>query len=355
VVLPNGTFMLASKLSRQQALLDPKTLTWTLTGMNKATVNSEEGWTLLPNGKVLTIDCQLDYWFGLTPSYTPGNSELYDPETGSWTSAGNTVNVLTSFPAGEIGPAVLMPNGVVFAAGDHGTTALYNSRRNEWSAGPTYPTVSINGTDHQLNASDTGAALLPTGNVLTSAVTSPYDSLFFTKFYEFDGHHYIAQPDTPDSPLGFSVNMLVLPSGQILEFDGNTDIELYNPTVHGDGDDRSDDDRPWYAPSVLEVPHVVSPGKTYKLRGVYLNGVSQGAMEGDDWQAATNYPLVRITNRLTHHVFYSRTHDFSSMAVANDDPVAAHFDVPTNQEKGPSLLEVVTNGVASEPTAVFVK
>ena len=60
VVLPNGTFMLASKLSKQQALLDPKTLKWTITGTNKADVNSEEGWTLLPNGKVLTVDLELD-------------------------------------------------------------------------------------------------------------------------------------------------------------------------------------------------------------------------------------------------------------------------------------------------------
>ena len=78
-------------------------------------------------------------------------------------------------------------------------------------------------------------------------------------------------------------------------------------------------------------------------------------MEGDDWQAATNYPLLRITNRLTHHVFYSRTHDFSSMAVANSHPVTALFDVPANQEQGASLLEVVTNGVASEPIEVLVK
>jgi hypothetical protein len=353
VVLPNGTFMLASKLSKQQALLDPKTLTWTITGTNKADVNSEEGWTLLPNGKVLTIDLVLDYWFGLTPQYTPGNSELYDPETGSWTSAGNTVNILTSFPSGEIGPAVLMPNGVVFATGDKGQTAFYDSRRNKWSAGPTYPSVSISGQDHQFNSADTAAALLPTGNVLISALTSPYDSLVYSKFFEFDGHDFIAEPDTPDSPFGFPIGMLVLPSGQILEFDADTDIELYNPTVRGD--DHRDDDRPWYAPSVLEVPHVVSLAKTYSVKGVYLNGVSQGAMEGDDWQAATNYPLLRITNRLTHHVFYSRTHDFSSMAVANHHPVTALFNVPANQEKGPSLLEVVTNGVASEPIDVLVK
>jgi hypothetical protein len=43
------------------------------------------------------------------------------------------------------------------------------------------------------------------------------------------------------------------------------------------------------------------------------------------------------------------------MGVANDDPVTARFDVPSNQEKGLSLLEVVANGVASERIAVLVK
>jgi hypothetical protein len=358
VVLPDGTFMLASKLSRQQALLDPKTLTWTLTGTNKADVNAEEGWTLLPNGKVLTVDCELDYWFGLAPSYmSPSNSELYDPKTGTWSSAGTTVNALTSFPEGEIGPAVLMPNGVVFATGDNGTTALYDSHHNKWSAGPPFPTISVNGQNLQLAPGDTAAALLPNGNVLVSATTT-VNEFPPTKFFEFDGHRFIAEPDTPDAPMSFGSTMLVLPSGQILEFDGNTDIELYTPTRRdGDrrDDDRGDEDRPWYAPSRLDVPPVVSPGKTYTVRGVYLNGVSQGAMEGDDDQMATNYPLVRITNLATHHVFYSRTHGFSSMAVANDDPVTARFDVPSNQEKGLSLLEVVANGAASEPVRVIVK
>ncbi len=343
VVLPDGTFMLGSKLSRQQALLDAKTLTWRLTGAHKADVNSEEGWTLLPNGKVLVVDCELDYWFGLKTAYTPGHSELYDPKTGTWSSAGYTVNVLTSFPEGEIGAAVLMPNGVVFASGDQGTTALYDSYRNKWSAGPTFP--MFNG--QQLAAGDTSAALLPNGNVLASATTTS-NEFPPTKFFEFDGHRLVPEPDTPNAPVVVGATMLVLPSGQILEFDSTTDIELYTPTM-------TDDERPWYAPSRLDVPRVISAGKSYDLRGLYLNGVSQGAMEGDDSQMATNYPLVRITNRQTHHVFYSRTHHFSSMAVANDEPVSARFDVPANQEKGLSLLEVVVNGVASERIPVLVK
>lgn len=344
VVLPNGTFMLASKLSRQQALLDAKTLTWTETGENKADLNSEEGWTLLPNGKVLTVDANLDYWFGLTPSYMVGNSELYDPATGAWSSAGNTINLLTAFPDGEMGPAVLMPDGIVFAEGAEGTNSLYDSYKNRWSAGPSFPVITFNGQELQLLASDTGAALLPNGHVLASANT--YGEGAPTKFFEFDGRKLAPQPDIPDSSIDGGCEFLVLPSGQILEFDGNTDIEVYTP--HSSGE------RPWYAPSKIDVPRVVSPGHTYDLKGVYLNGISQGAMEGDDFQMATNYPLVRITNLETHHVFYSRTYDFSSMAVAKKAPVTARFELPSNQEKGLGLLEVVTNGVASEPIPIFV-
>jgi hypothetical protein len=63
---------------------------------------------------------------------------------------------------------------------------------------------------------------------------------------------------------------------------------------------------------------------------------------------------VRITNNATGHVFYSRTHDHSSMAVAFNGVVSTHFDVPATQERGPSQLVVVANGIPSAPVAVTV-
>ena len=78
-------------------------------------------------------------------------------------------------------------------------------------------------------------------------------------------------------------------------------------------------------------------------------------MFGDEIQSATNYPLVRITNLVTHHVFYSRTHDHSSMAVASPRTVSTQFDVPAGQEIGMSELEVVANGVASDARLVYVR
>jgi hypothetical protein len=103
------------------------------------------------------------------------------------------------------------------------------------------------------------------------------------------------------------------------------------------------------------APRTVSPGGSYEISGHYFNGFSQGPAYGDDAQSATNYPLVRITNLATGHVFYSRTHDHSSMAVAFGGVVSTHFDVPASQEPGASILEVVANGIPSTPFAVNVE
>jgi hypothetical protein len=55
VVLANGIYMQADCCTKQSALLDSKTLTWTPTGRGKYDDNDEEGWNLLPNGEVLMM------------------------------------------------------------------------------------------------------------------------------------------------------------------------------------------------------------------------------------------------------------------------------------------------------------
>ena len=116
VVLFNKTFMLANCCDRQQALFNSTTLTWTSTGSGKFDSNDEEGWTLLPSGNVLTVDAYTDL---NDPSGT--NSELYNPSSGSWSSAGSTVAQLwDSHGSYEVGPAMLRPDGTVFATGANG-------------------------------------------------------------------------------------------------------------------------------------------------------------------------------------------------------------------------------------------
>ena len=348
--------MIQDKMSRQAALLNLKTLTWTQTGQNtKADLNDEEGWTLLPNGKVLTIDCYTDFAFGLIPSYPadPTNSEIYDPKTGEWSSAGSTINTLTDPVLFETGPAVLRPDGTVFAVGSEGFTSIYDTREKEWSVGPKLP---ISPQGYQYTAQDAPGALLPNGNVLFAVSGGPEIppcsnySCPPVAFFEFDGHKLIPEPtiQNPNFFMAGAINLLPLPTGQVLATNsGNNSIEIYTP--------KTAEHKESWEPIILAAPSLVEPGKSYKLLGIRLNGMSQASMFGDEGQSATNYPLVRITNVKTGHVFYSRTHDHTSMAVASERPSLTHFDVPARQETGLSKLEVVANGIASDPIWVYVK
>jgi hypothetical protein len=351
VVLPNGTYMQANCCTEQAALLNARTLTWTPTGKGKFDPNDEEGWTLLPNGQVLVVDAYAPISpFPYEPTGT--NSELYNPATGWWHSAGSTIVQLWDSAARcgglavatfELGPAVLRPDGTVFYTGANscgaGHTAIYDSYRGTWTPGPDFP----NGLD----IADGPASLLPNGNVLLD--TSPGFGSTPTYFFEWDGRRLNPVPGPPNAPedTSFYGNMLVLPTGQILFTDFSNDVEIYTSS--------GTYSRAW-APSVQSAPRKVSPGGSYLISGTLFNGVSQGAAYGDDVQAATNYPLVRITNRATGHVFYSRTHDPTSMAVAFwGGLVSTRFDVPADQERGLSGLVVVANGIPSEPVAVNVQ
>lgn len=342
VVLPNGTYMQADCCTDQAALLDAKTLTWTQTGRGKFDINDEEGWTLLPNGKVLTVDAYVG-------SYDPSgrNSEVYDPITGTWSSAGDTKVQLWDSCGGvngasyELGPGVLRPDGTVFYTGasqcGSAKTAVFDTHYGSWHAGPSFPGGNA--------ISDGPAALEPNGRVLMMA--SPgFDNTPVT-FFEWDGQNLSQVQGTPNAPFdsSFFGNMLVLPTGQILLTDFSDDIEIYTPAPGIAGG----------VPVVSSAPSNIMRGKTYSIAGVGFNGLSQGAAYGDDAQAATNYPLVRITNAATGHVQYLRTHDHSSMAVASSDLVTTKFDVPANAEKGTARLEVVANGIASAPVSVIVK
>src|ERR1043165_518963 len=90
-------------------------------------------------------------------------------------------------------------------------------------------------------------------------------------------------------------------------FRSSSDVEVFTP---GGTYQAS------WAPAISKSPNVVVHGHSYSISGTQFNGLSQGAAYGDDYQSATNYPLVRIVNNASGHVVYCRTHDHSSMAVA---------------------------------------
>ncbi len=364
VVLPNGVYMQADCCTKQQALLDAKTLKWTPTGSGKYDDNDEEGWTLLPNGEVLAVDAYVPLDIPYIPTGT--NSELYNSKTGSWQSAGSTIVQLwdsglgcgelsapAPTPTFELGPAVLRSDGTVFYTGSNtcpngvGVTAIYDTKDRLWHPGPVFP--SVDGVT-DINIADGPASWEPNDKVLMMA--SPEYGNPPSFFFEWDGHRLNQVPGPPNAPTDGSYygNMLLLPTGQILLTDFSGDIEIYNPSIAVK--DLQFERR--IAPVVFSTPLALTRGESYQIEGTGFNGVTQGAFYGDDVQAATNFPLVRIRNLKTSHVFYSRTHNHSSMAVASDAIVSTHFEVSAKQESGLSVLEVVANGIASYPVLVWI-
>jgi hypothetical protein len=177
-------------------------------------------------------------------------------------------------------------------------------------------------------------------------MTSPGVFNIGARFFEWDGANLneVAAAPNAANDSSFYGNFLILPTGEIL-FTDFYFVSVYTPAGSY---------KPIWAPRIQSAPSNVKPGGSYSISGFLFNGMSEGAAYGDDQQSSTNYPLVRITNNKTGHVFYSRTHGHSSMAVASSDLVFTQFDVPARQEHGPSQLVVVTNGIPSAPLSIVV-
>jgi hypothetical protein len=356
VVLPNGTWMLAEccaiAFGRSSFPVyysfNESTLTFTNLASSTDGKNDdfdEEGWNLLANGNFLTVDA-----YTSNTVLTGTNSETYNSTTNKWTTAGSTINQLwdSNCKKGggsyEVGPAVLRPDGTVFATGasdcEAGHTSVYDSLTGTWTAGPDFP-----GGDA---ANDAPAALEITGDVIVEA--NPFGGTFSSpaKFYEWDGTNLNAFPAPPNAAKtpSFVGHLLVLPNGQVMYTDFSTDVEFLTSSGTYSAS---------WQPTITTVASTLTPGTTYPISGTQFNGLSQANAYGDDFQDATNYPLVRIVNNATGHVFYCKTHGHSTMAVATGSAiVSTNFDVPSGIETGASELFVVANGIPSAAFAVTV-
>ncbi len=348
-VLADGRFLVGTKLNQSLTILDPTTLTWSAVSATGKIdgFNSEEGWTLLPDGSVFTLDVR-------NAPYSE-RFLLSGSTTGTWASSGTTPQDLhtsgggsknaqgcpTYNPPGEVGPTLLLPNGKVFAIGADGLTGIYtppaagSTATGSWVKGPALPSGST--------VADGPGVVLPSGHVLFGASG--------LKYFEFDGTNLISVPAPPkgSGDQTYRTSLLLLPTGQAMFVDGsNNTPQLYAPAA-------SPSYQPAWAPTITSVPSTLNNGTTYLIGGTQFNGLNQGCAFGDEQQNATNYPLVRITNNATGHVFYARTHNHSTMGVATGSAtVYTYFDVPINIENGPSIIQVVANAIPSAPAAVTV-
>ena len=336
-VLPDGTILVGSINDNRTAIYDPAANSWTPAAPKNNPQVSEETWTLLPDESVLTADC-----FGHP------QTEKYVIASDQWVLCGATPGDLVKADTSEIGPAILLPDGRVFAIGASGHTAIYTmpdvaNQPGSWTAGPDFP--AIGGVP--VGAEDAPACLMPNGRVLCVAGPINGDYLPPTYFFEFHpktGHLILAPKPGNHDREPFLSRMLLLPTGHVMFTNGTNDIEIYSP--EGDPD-------PSWRPHITDCPHHLHRGNSYLLKGRQLNGLSQAVSYGDDATMATNYPLVRLRHEGSHSVHYCRTFNHSTMGVATGNITqSTNFFVAPSIPTGKYHLAVIANGIHSEHVSV---
>jgi hypothetical protein len=314
-------------------IYDPGHDTWSL-GPSRLdeTSSTEEMWVLLPDHSIVTID----------DNSPTASAERYLPDSTQWVHAGTPPNLIG--PDADVGAGLRLPDGRIIFLGTGGPTdtALYSRSGgvDAWQNGPRFPPSP---TSLAFTGFEAPAAMMPNGKII--AALHPGADLDYptpTYFSEYTpdpsgiGQFSAAQSQT------FPVNsaytrMLMLPSGQVLWSWDDPHLYVYTP----DGGPKDE-----WRPTITNVTD--HHDRTFTLTGTQLNGISEGAVFGDDAKMSTNYPLVRLVapNNLGT-VYYARTYNWSNTGVATGTlSVSTDFDT-TGIPAGTYTLYVVANGIPS--------
>lgn len=383
-VLTNGNVFVAGgeygDANHDEAeLYDSLANTWTIVpGSEAPNFNySDSPSELLPNGNVLESDSQSTYnfynvvsnqmvsggacgdmnevcWVKLANGAIFGVDNYGDSAEHYVSSANEWVADAASTPSGfQDGDDsnYLLPSGHVFHVGSTTNTGFYTPGSTPTSAGtlvngPNLPIVGSN----QLTGGESPGAILVDGNILLDLAPNGGGANGGSPCYFYE-YNYLSNTFTQVSAPGggttfnstpFANSMLDLPDGSVLFVGGQNSGSLYVYT-------------PVATPLAAGKPVITSITQnldgSYHLTGTGLNGISEGAMYGDDEQMACNYPLVRMTNTVTGYVYYARTHNWSSTTVQNTNLVTTEFSLPSNLPAGTYSLIVTAVGNPSAPVS----
>ncbi|QEC68648.1 T9SS type A sorting domain-containing protein [Panacibacter ginsenosidivorans] len=323
-----------SPFLQQNKIYNPAANTY-INGSSCLGYHNESTWIKLPDNSILMVDRNTT------------NSERYIPALNQWV-ADATVPVSLYDPYGlETGAGELLPDGRAFFIGSTGHTAYYTpsgtTNPGTWAAGPDLPNAQ--------GQPDAPTAMMPNGKILLTCSAIPTSFNHFpspTSYYEFDystnTYTRINAPQgglTTNTPC-YTTNLLVLPDGNILYcLQGSSTFYVYTPggTPVAAG-----------KPTIKKLKKV---GSSVGITGTKFNGISEGACYGDDFQMATNFPIVRLSN--STNTYYARTFNWNSTGVMRGTKAdTAFFTLPAGIAAGSYALSVIANGIASNPKSVTV-
>ncbi len=335
-ILPDGKVLLAvlSGTGKSTMIFDPIANTWA-NGPSCHNGHDESAWVKLADNSILFVD------IGST------HSERYIPSLNQWVTDATVSDSLYDPYWFETGAGFLLPDGRAFFLGASGHTAYYTPSGNmtpgTWSSGPDIP----NG----YGTVDAPGAMMVNGKILCAAsplnTSDSISGAFYapTEFFEFD---YLSNSFTQiTAPAGgdslnvpcYMSNMLDLPDGTVL-FSTQNSSQCYVYAPNG-------------IPLASGKPTINNLVKlncdTLMMTGTLFNGISEGAGYGDDWQMASNYPVVRFSNGT--NVYYARTFNWNNTGLQRGSaPDTTLFTLPAALPYGSYSLAVIANGISSDTT-----
>jgi hypothetical protein len=305
--------------------------------------HDEAQWLKLPDSSVLFV------------GIGSRNSNRYIPQTNTWERDANVTNSIYDNYGEESGCGLMLPNGKAIFFGATQNNAIYtpsgNTNDGTWAAAASFPT--INGS--LVGQPDAPGAMMINGHILlavspigTSNADEFRSPIYFVEYdYTTNAFTQVTSiitglgADSIAGGISQQMSFLDLPDGNVLVSLNQTSISneywIYTP---GSGP------IPQGKPTINSILPDGCPN--YKVTGKLFNGISEGASFGDDWQMATNYPLVRLSNGT--NVYYAKTTNWNRIGAVQTDSLedTTVFTVPSIPG-GTYSLVVAVNGFASNP------
>lgn len=294
--------------------------------------DDEAAWLKLPDYSIL---------------FEATNSTLtsrYIPALNNWINDGQLPVTMYDNYGSEAGAGLMLPDGRGFFLGSSGYTVYYtpsgDTSEGHFTQGPTIP--------GGYGTPDAPAAMMNDGHILCAVARIPdgpavgqifSDTSYFYDFdYTTNTFHPLPAPgggDSVNQPSCSSV-LLCLPDGNVLlGIEGSNRYYIYTPG------------NPPLAAGKPTVDSVIPTGCGYMITGTLFNGITQGAAYGDDWQMATNYPVVRLVAQ--GKTYYARTTNWNRTGIQTGNlPDTAYFTMPASVPNGDYALLLSANGNSSD-------